>query len=384
MTYYIVGDLLEMTYSIRGKTYNLEKITKKRCFDQTERRDLLYSIVKQNPGITHNHILNFKPSLVNSLTDILWHLDEPSDSLSVAMFYIAKLARNHVKVVLGGDGGDELFGGYNRYYGNQFAQYFSLIPIKIRKHFIGKILEFLPDGSWYQSIFHQAKWLNQISLSEGSQRYADSLSYFYFSDQYKERLYTKSFRQEISSFDPCESIKQHFDCANADELLDKMLSSDSAIRMPDHPVMVLDRMTMAHGLESRSPFLDHKLAEFCATIPTQFKVRGLKRRYIQTKLAERYLPKKVIYKKKQGFASPITYMLADEYSALYKTFLKNSRLVEEGILQGELIFKMVDEHLSNRADHGQRLWLLTNAELWYRMFIDGNTKEELRSKMDYH
>ena len=163
-----------------------------------------------------------------------------------------------------------------------------------------------------------------------------------------------------------------------------MLSSDSAIRMPDHPVMVLDRMTMAHGLESRSPFLDHKLAEFCATIPPQFKVRGFKRRYIQTKLAERYLPKNVIYKKKQGFASPITYMLADEYSALYKTFLKDSRLVGEGILQEELIFKMVDEHLSNRADHGQRLWLLTNAELWYRMFIDGSTKEELRSKMEYH
>jgi asparagine synthase (glutamine-hydrolysing) len=325
---------------------------------------------------TESHELRFIPSLIKTLPDIVWHMDEPSDSLSVAMYYISELARKHIKVVLGGEGGDELFGGYDRYYGNLYASYYALMPETVRKNIFEKILDIMPEGFWYQSMSHKLKWIHQISFSKGGERYSKSLSYFYFSNGYFRELFTEKYQNELSAFDPEESIKTYYNSGNAEELIDKMLHSDSMIRMPDHPVMILDRMTMAHGLESRAPFLDHKLAEFCAKIPPEYKVKGKKRRLIEIEIAKKYLPQELIFRKKQGFASPFTYLLADEYKLLFNKFLKNSRLVEDNYLKDGLINSMLNEHLEMKADHGQRLWLLCNAEIWYRMFIDGMSKEE--------
>ena len=161
-----------------------------------------------------------------------------------------------------------------------------------------------------------------------------------------------------------------------------MLYADTMIRMPDHPVMILDRMTMAHGLEARAPFLDHKLVEFCASIPPEYKVRRSRLRYIQVELAKKYLPPAVIDRKKQGFSSPLTYLLADEFRFLYKTFLKDSRLVSKGYLDPSVVNAMLKEHLERKSDHGQRLWLLCNAEIWYRMYIEGLKKRELQQVLE--
>jgi asparagine synthase (glutamine-hydrolysing) len=330
---------------------------------------------------TDSHELRFVPSLIKTLPEIIWHMDEPSDSLSVAMFYISQLARKEVKVVLGGEGGDELFGGYDRYYGNLYASYYALIPQFLRKNIFKKVLDVLPEGFWYQSVSHKLQWIHQLSFYDGGERYSHSLSYFYFSNGYFEKLFTEKYQKVLAAFDPEESIKRYFDSNNAKELIDKMLYSDSMIRMPDHPVMTLDRMTMAHGLESRAPFLDHKLTEFCAQIPHEFKVKGKKRRLIEIELAKKYLPSELITRKKQGFASAITYLLEDEYKLLFNKFLSNSRLVEDNYLKGETIKYILNEHLNKKSDHGQRLWLLCNAEIWYRMYIDGMSKEELHETL---
>ena len=319
---------------------------------------------------TNNHVLRFTPSLVESLPDILWHLDEPSDSLSVAMYYICGLAQEHVKVILGGDGGDELFGGYDRYYGNVYASYYAMLPSVVRQQLVRRLLKLFPDGNWYQSLSHQAKWIDHIASHQGGERYAKSLSYFYFSDSFKKSLYTPKFLAQVHAFDPEHSIKKYFDTAKADDVVDRMLNSDSRVRMPDHPVMILDRMSMAHGLEARAPLLDHKVAEFCARIPSNMKIRGRARRYIQLELAKKYLPESLIYRKKQGFSSPITYMLAQQFHHIYNTFLRTSRLVEEGYLNAPYVDQLLQEHLSGKRDHGQRLWLICSAEIWYRMNID--------------
>jgi asparagine synthase (glutamine-hydrolysing) len=149
-------------------------------------------------------------------------------------------------------------------------------------------------------------------------------------------------------------------------------------RMPDHPNMILDRMTMAHGLESRSPFLDHKLAEFCARIPAKYKVRGVRRRYIEVELAKKFLPAELTKKKKQGFSSPLIYLLADEFKILYRTFLRESSLVRDGYLNRSSIHSLLSEHLGGKVDHGNRLWLLCNAEVWYRMYIERMPKESIK------
>ena len=331
---------------------------------------------------TEHHELTIIPSLIRTLPDLVWHLDEPSDPLSVCMYYLSELASKDVKVALGGDGGDELFGGYDRYYGNVLVSHYAMIPEWLRANVIGKLLKLMPEGFWYRSMSHRLRWMHQMSFHAGGDRYARSLSYFYFSDGYKESLYTDGFRKNVSLFDPETSLKHYFDSDNADEIIDRMLYTDSMTRMPDHPNMILDRMTMAHGLEARSPFLDHKLAEFCATIPPKYKVNGTKRRFIQMELAKKYLPLSVVTRKKQGFNSPLPYLLANEFRLLYKTFLTHSNLVQDGYLNPQAIKTLMNEHLNRKADHGNRLWLLCNAEVWYRMNMRNESRDAIKNLLN--
>jgi asparagine synthase (glutamine-hydrolysing) len=321
------------------------------------------------------------PSLVRVLPELVWHLDEPSDPLSVCMYYLAAMARREVKVVLGGDGGDELFGGYDRYYGNRYVDYYALLPEVLRKHVIARLLRRMPDGLWYKSLTHKLKWLNQLSFARGGRRYARSLGYFYFTEEARAQLYGDKLQQGLASFDPEEAIYSHFECDNADDLVDKMLFADSMVRLPDHSIMILDRTTMAHGLEARSPFLDHRLTEFVARIPSYFKVRGRTRRYIQARLAQKYVPSAVLGRTKQGFSSALPYLLADEFRLLFETFLSISHLVRDGYLQEAPLKHLVAEHLHREVDHGNRLWLLCNLEIWYRMAIECWTKQELEEQL---
>ncbi len=175
--------------------------------------------------------------------------------------------------------------------------------------------------------------------------------------------------QASAAFDPESSIREPYDNAHASDVVDRMLYADSSVRLPDHPVMILDRMTMAHSLEARAPLMDHEIAEFSARLPARLKVRGKTLRYIQYILARRYLPKEVVERPKQGFSSALPYMLGDEYKSLYKNFLRKSSLAEDGILDQQGINRLLVEHESGNYDHGNRLWLLVNSEAWYRMFI---------------
>jgi asparagine synthase (glutamine-hydrolysing) len=153
------------------------------------------------------------------------------------------------------------------------------------------------------------------------------------------------------------------------------------VRLPNHPVMITDRICMAHGLEARSPFMDHELASFAARLAPALKVRGGTLRYIQRKLAARYLPPQILNRPKQGFSSALPYLLQKEYAQLYTSCLRDSRLAHDGILDGSVMARLIDEHVAKRADHGNRLWLLINAEVWYRMKILGQSKADMRAEL---
>ena len=328
---------------------------------------------------TDHHALSITPSLKQLLPDLIWHLDEPSDPLSLCAWHVAILARKYVKVVIGGDGGDELFGGYDRYYGNVYAGYYGKVPELLRRQVLGPALTLLPGTGWYKSVGHQLRWLHRLSFLSGSERYAGSLTYFYFDHARRQALFSEASRAELAGYDAERALKDPFDAVSGDAI-DRMLYADSKIRLPDHPVMISDRMTMAHGLEARSPFMDHRLAEFAARMPSNVKVRGRNLRYLQRKLAARYLPPEILTRSKQGFSSALPYILKNEYRDMYAQFLKDSELVRAGILAGEPIQQMLDEHLGGRADHGNRLWLLINSEVWYRMMILGASKEDCRGE----
>jgi len=326
---------------------------------------------------TQHHELTIRPSLKEILPDLVWHLDEPSDPLSLCAYHVARFARKSVKVVIGGDGGDELFGGYDRYYGNLYAGYYSKVPQILRRQVLGPALTLIPGAGWYKSVGHQLRWLHRLSFLEGSERYAASLAYFYFDTDRRKTIFTEASHAALAGADAERALRAPYE-ALAGDAVDRMLYADSKIRLPDHPVMISDRMTMAHGLEARSPFMDHRLAEFAARLPSALKVRGRSLRYIQRKLAARYLPPEILSRSKQGFSSALPYILKDEYREFHVRYLQDSELVRAGILARAPIQTLLQEHASGRIDHGNRLWLLINSEIWYRMMILGQSREDFR------
>jgi asparagine synthase (glutamine-hydrolysing) len=337
-------------------------------------------IVAQRYGTRH-HELIVTPSLKNLLPDLVWHLDEPSDPLSLCAWYVSELARRHVKVVIGGDGGDELFGGYDRYYGNLYAGYYGKLPQIVRRQLLAPALDLFPAAGWYKSVGHQLRWLHRLSFLEGSERYAASLSYFYFDRRVRAGLFSAASREQLGGANAEAALTVPFESLRGAPL-DRMLYADSKVRLPDHPVMISDRMSMAHGLEVRSPFMDHELAEYAARLPGSLKVRGRQLRYIQRKLAARYLPPEILSRSKQGFSSALPYILREEYRSLYATYLERSELVSAGVLDGAPIRQLLSEHLAGRVDHGNRLWLLINSEIWYRMMIQGEPRDSFRAAAD--
>ncbi len=330
---------------------------------------------------TEHHELTTVPSVADNLAEVVYHLDEPSDPLSVCTWTVSKLARESVKVVLGGDGGDELFGGYDRYYGNLYADRYARVPALLRRNLVGPLLAALPDGAWYKARSHQLKWLHELSFLDGGRRYARSLSYFQFTPELRQELYTVRMFDLLREADAETDMLGYYDGAPAHSPVDRMLYTDTRSRLPDHPVMISDRMSMAFGLEVRSPFMDHRLAEFCAGLPSSWKVRGRSLRYLQRKLAARYLPRETIDKPKQGFSSALPYLLKDEYKRIFRSMLPRSRLVAEGYLAAKPIEALLAAHLDDQRDHGNRLWLLASLEAWYRIHIEGQDVTGFRHEL---
>ncbi len=329
---------------------------------------------------TEHHEETIDPSLMALLPELVWHLDEPSDPLSLCTYLVAKLASRHVKVVIGGDGGDELFGGYDRYYGNLYAGRYGHIPAALRRHVLGPALSLVPESGWYKSVGHQLRWLHRLSFLSGGDRYAASLTYFYFEQIMRDALFTPEARVALQGIHAEDAIRVPYERGQGDPL-DHMLYADSKVRLPDHPVMISDRMTMAHGLEARSPFMDHRLAEFTARLRSSMKIRGRSLRIVQRNLAARYLPPEILSRPKQGFSSALPYILQREYRTLYGRFLPDSKLIADGVLRREPIQDLLKAHQARRADHGNRLWLLLNAELWYRVMVLGHSREDLRGEL---
>jgi asparagine synthase (glutamine-hydrolysing) len=362
------SSLLVAMLSERIGTRNLPTFTVGVDYEQFDEAPHARAVARRY-GTAH-HEASLVPSLLKHLPKLITHLDEPSDPLSLCAYQVAELASKHVKVVIGGDGGDELFGGYDRYYGNLYADPYAKIPAGLRRRVLGPLLSMLPAKSWYKSIGHQARWFQELSFLEGGARYAAGLSYFYFNHLDRRALFTDTANRELGTFSAEAAIEAPYDAARWDAL-DRMLYSDSKVRLPDHPVMISDRMSMAHGLEARSPYMDHRLAEFAARLPLRLKVRGRSLRIVQRRLAARYLPPEILDRAKQGFSSALPYLLDAEYRTLYALLRSDCRLVQAGILRAEPVHALIDAQMSGQADHGNRLWLLINAELWYRMMILG-------------
>lgn len=322
-------------------------------------------------------------TLINLLPKMIWHLDEPSDPISACQFYAAELASRYVKVVLGGDGGDELFAGFDRYLGLRYVDnYDALIPTFIRQKVLGPMIGRMSDSFTYKSVTQKLRWMHQLSLLSGTgQRYAEATCFFRFNHQNKQALFNDELWNQVGRFNSADIIVEQFDRANADDPIDRMLYADFMTRLPEHSLMLIDRMTMAHGLEARSPFLDHELVELMAAFPSHLKIRNGVLKYILRKLAEGYLPEKITKRKKQGFTFPIAYWFRNELYPFVKQFLLDSHFVIEGLFRKKYVLDLIEDHRRHRVDNHVRLWMLLNLELWHQIYIDQNDLVSVRERM---
>ena len=321
------------------------------------------------------------PAVVRDLPRLVSALDEPADPLSVCLLHLARMTAREVKVVLGGDGGDELFGGYDRYSADRWLDAYRQVPAAVRDLVATQVLGRLPDQFTFKSFTHKLRWVDLMARKTGGERYAESMQFFWFNEAQRVELYTPGYRQRLGGRRADACVLELFQRASAEEPIDRMMYVDAMSRLPGQSLMILDRATMAYSLESRSPFLDPKFAEFVARVPTRHKVRGRRLRYLQRRLGERYLPPEVLRRKKQGFASPLMYILEGEVRTLAPRLLRRSELVRDGYLRGERIEQLVREHLERRRDHGNRIWLLLSAEVWYRRYFSGRTTADLEEEL---
>lgn len=331
---------------------------------------------------THHVEERVGANLLQSLPAMIWHLDEPSDPIAACMFQAARLASRYVKVVLGGDGGDELFAGFDRYVGNRYVDLYRVMPLALRERFLGPMLDRMPDSFTYKSLAQKARWVHQLSLEKSpAEQYAEATCFFRFSHEAKRALYSDRLRSELGSRDSAAAICEPFNSADADTRLDRMLYTDFVTRLPEHSLMLTDRMTMAHGLEARSPFLDHQLVEFLAKVPASIKVQKNQPKFLMRKLAREYLPARIHQRQKQGFMFPIAYWFRTDLFALVRQVLEGSHFVREGWFEREAIHRLLEEHRGRRNDHHVRLWMLLNLELWHQLYIQGVEQEALAERL---
>ena len=293
---------------------------------------------------------------------VLWHLDQPiADQATVATHMVAKLARQHVKMVLTGEGGDELFAGYARYVGNQWSPLFRPLPA-----FAGRTMrtfaEYLPG-------MDRAKIaLGALTQSDEATRLANWFPLL--NDDLKYQLLSTMMRDQDRP--TAEVFTEQLRRCDSNEPLDRMLHVDCNLWLPDYLLLRGDKLTMANSLEARIPFLDHPLVEFAARLPTNMKLRGKTRKYLLKKVASRYLPDEIIHRRKQGFPIPVAHWLRNEARPMMTDLLSSDTIRRRGLFNVDFVERLLKRHLSENHDHETVLWGLMSFEMWMQRFVDSN------------
>lgn len=308
-----------------------------------------------------------EPSALDIMDKLVWHYDEPfADSSAVPTYYVSKAARQHVTVALGGDGGDENFAGYRRYYFDAFENRLrQFVPSAMRKSVFGPLGSWYPALAWAPRIFRGKATLQSLSRTplEG---YFNSISIFRPDE--KLRLFTDEFRQALGGYDSLDVLREHYDRAATDDLLSRIQYVDIKTYLPDDILTKVDRASMAVSLEVRAPLLDHHLMETAARMPSSLKLRGRVGKYIFKKAMEPLLDADVLYRNKQGFAIPLNRWFRGELRDLTHEALFNGSFHLGGILDRGFLTKVWKQHQQGVYDRSAHLWSVLMFCKWSQMF----------------
>ena len=312
---------------------------------------------------TDHHEFFVTPEICSIIDELAWHFDEPfADSSAIPTYMVSKLAREHVTVVLSGDGGDELFAGYTRYLVHQGRSAFSHMPGLLRKGLMRPLSSRLPHGTLGRNFIHN------ISL-DPIDRYLDSVSIF--SRLNKQSLYTDGFQEQLRDGDwvtKCfHKLAARVGTGNP---LDRLLYLDSKTYLPGDIMTKVDRMSMAVSLEARAPLLDHKLIDFVTQIPASMKLAGNETKHILKRAVSDLVPGEILNRPKQGFGVPVQEWINQQLRERMHEILSDSRTRERGYVKSSYLEVLLDEHERGRRDHSSGLWALLMLELWHRQFVD--------------
>ncbi len=317
---------------------------------------------------TENNVLMIDPISPEDIEKSLYHLDEPMTDLSTIPFYlISRKAREKVTVCLSGEGGDEMFLGYDRLKAASLNHYYNILPSFVRRKMISPLIMKLPDRPQKKGAINMLKRFIEGTLYPEE---AGAMRWQYFLNPIIEQnIFNKTIRDDIS-FTPFEPIYYFSRTCNSDLQIDKDIFVDIKLTMADSVLMKVDKMSMATSLEVRVPFLDHEIAELCASIPANLKLKKLTTKYILRKTLKKheFLPENIIYRGKQGYSIPIKNWLREELKDYMIDLLENSPVIKENI-NGSYLTTLINEHLQLKHNHNHILWALINLSLWYKKFF---------------
>ena len=321
--------------------------------------------VAEHLGTDHTEVL-VEPDLLEDLDSLVGFLDEPmADSSAIPTFWLCRATREHVTVALSGDAGDELLAGYRRYVGRRLAErYNRLVPGPLDSVLrLGARL--LPSSSAYEGRSFTKKLKKFLDQASQARNDPDRSRIDFLSRDRIEDL----LGPDSAGMEPLEGyFRSLFAKAPAGDPVARMQWVDLLTYLPDDILVKVDRMSMAHALEVRSPFLDHHLVEFLAKVPLEYKLKGLTTKYLLKKTAAAYLPREIIEQPKQGFEVPLAAWFRGEMAGLLRNVLGRSELERAGIIRHGGCMSLVKAHLSGREDLAQVLWGLLVLELWIKKF----------------
>ncbi|HEY0427330.1 MAG TPA: asparagine synthase (glutamine-hydrolyzing) [Pyrinomonadaceae bacterium] len=338
-------------------------------FKEREANEFEYARIVAKAFNTEHHEITITPEqYFAELPNLIWHEDEPIGFVaSVPLYFVSKLAQKHVKVVLTGEGSDEILGGYGRYrktlallkYGEKYEKLTPQFVREIVKSTVGA----LPDA-----LNRKLKRTFLTHPADVENLYFDNFAIF--PKIMQEKLLSADAKARIAEKNPYFYQQNWLKETDAKNLLDKLLYADTKTYLHEL-LMKQDQMSMAASIESRVPFLDHKLVEFTARMPERMKIRGRDTKWILREAMKGILPEEILTRGKMGFPVPIGSWFRNEFRHLIDEYVLSERAVGRGLFEREFLRRLAAEHQSGAADHAQRLWFLVNFEMWSRQFLDG-------------
>ncbi|GAB4413948.1 MAG: asparagine synthase (glutamine-hydrolyzing) [Anaerolineae bacterium] len=312
---------------------------------------------------TEHHEFIVEPDAIALLPRLVWHHDQPfADSSAIPTYLVSQHTRAHVTVALTGDGGDELFAGYERFRAAHLARHYRRLPGPMRAG-LRHLVDALPEATSYRGLAQRAR-----RFVHGAEREAHA-AYFDWVRIFTDAQLTALLAGPVTEA-PVSHFNSYFVAGDGRDLTAQLLDANLRSYLPDDLLVKADRCSMAASLEARSPFLDHRLVELAARIPSNLKLRGSTTKLILRQLATRLLPADIINRPKHGFGVPVGRWFRTDLRDYVREILLDSRTLERGYFREAALRTLIDEHLSGRRNHGHRLWLLLTFEWWHRLYID--------------